>query len=127
MSYLQRAYLHTLKSGQSEKLASTNFSERTPLFLGLVSYYRCFIPNLTVIAKCLHQLVGPTHTKKDKRPWKCLSKTYSCGEMNIGGIQSPKSSSYQYFSIGLSRFQSSIKTKNGCFIGRDGHSVIPKG
>ena len=35
-------------------------------FLGLASYYRRFIPNFAQIAKCLHQLVGPTNVKKTK-------------------------------------------------------------
>ena len=35
-------------------------------FLGLASYYHQFIPNFTCIAKCLHQLVGPTNVKKTK-------------------------------------------------------------
>ena len=35
-------------------------------FLGLASYYRQFIPNFARIAKCLHQLVGPTNVKKTK-------------------------------------------------------------
>ena len=35
-------------------------------FLGLASYYRWFIPNFAHIAKCLHQLVGPTNVKKTK-------------------------------------------------------------
>ena len=35
-------------------------------FLGLASYYCQFIPNFAYIAKCLHQLVGPTNVKKTK-------------------------------------------------------------
>ena len=35
-------------------------------FLCLASYYCQFIPNFTCIAKCLHQLVGPTNVKKMK-------------------------------------------------------------
>ena len=35
-------------------------------FLGLASYYHQFIPNFAQIAKCLHQLVGPTNVKKTK-------------------------------------------------------------
>ena len=35
-------------------------------FLGLASYYHQFIPSLANMAKCLHQLVGPTNTKKTK-------------------------------------------------------------
>ena len=35
-------------------------------FLGLASYYCKFIPNFAHIAKCLHQLVGPTNVKKTK-------------------------------------------------------------
>ena len=36
-------------------------------FLGLVSYYGHFIPKFAVISKCLHELVGPTHIKKDRK------------------------------------------------------------
>ena len=35
-------------------------------FLGLASYYSQFMPNFAHIAKCLHQLVGPTNVKKTK-------------------------------------------------------------
>ena len=35
-------------------------------FLGMASYYHWFIPNFEHIAKCLHQLVGPTNVKKTK-------------------------------------------------------------
>ena len=35
-------------------------------FLGLASYYCQFIPNFACIAKCLHQLIGPTNVKKTK-------------------------------------------------------------
>ena len=35
-------------------------------FLGLASYYCQFIPNFAHVAKCLHQLVGPTNIKKTK-------------------------------------------------------------
>ena len=31
-------------------------------FLGLASYYQHFIPKFAVITKCLHKLVGPTHS-----------------------------------------------------------------
>ena len=33
-------------------------------FLGLASYYCCFIPKFTVISKCLHNLVGPNKVKR---------------------------------------------------------------
>ena len=33
-------------------------------FLGLASYYRCFIPKFTAIAKSLHSLVGPINVKR---------------------------------------------------------------
>ena len=45
-------------------------------FLGLASYYTRFVPNLTVIAKCLHQLVGLTHVKKTNKKGK--KKKQSC-------------------------------------------------
>ena len=35
-------------------------------FLSVASYYCQFIPNFVQIAKCLHQLIGPTNTKKTK-------------------------------------------------------------
>ena len=35
-------------------------------FLGLASYYHWFIPNFAHVAKCLHQLIGPTNVKKTK-------------------------------------------------------------
>ena len=35
-------------------------------FLGLASYYCQFIPNFAHVAKCLHQLIGPTNFKKTK-------------------------------------------------------------
>ena len=35
-------------------------------FLGLASYYCQFIPNFACMAKCLHQLIGPTNVKKTK-------------------------------------------------------------
>ena len=31
--------------------------------LGLASYYQQFIPNFAHMAKCLHQLIGPTNVK----------------------------------------------------------------
>ena len=37
------------------------------LFLGLASYYRCFIKKFVAITKCLHELVGPTHIKKGRK------------------------------------------------------------
>ena len=36
-------------------------------FLGFASYYHQFIPKLAHVAKCLHQLLGPTNVKKIKR------------------------------------------------------------
>ena len=35
-------------------------------FLGLVFYYCQFIPDFACMAKCLHQLIGPTNIKKTK-------------------------------------------------------------
>ena len=34
--------------------------------LGLASYYLQFVPNFAHVAKCLHQLIGPTNIKKTK-------------------------------------------------------------
>ena len=34
--------------------------------LGLASYYCQFIPNFPLMAKCLHQLIGPNNVKKTK-------------------------------------------------------------
>ena len=36
-------------------------------FLGLASYYRCFIPHFAKKARCLHELVGPTASKPKSR------------------------------------------------------------
>ena len=36
-------------------------------FLGLASYYCCFIPTFAAIAKCLHQLGGPVNHQKTKK------------------------------------------------------------
>ena len=36
-------------------------------FLGLVTYYHLFVPNFAHVAKCLHQLIGPTNVKKSKK------------------------------------------------------------
>ena len=36
-------------------------------FLGLASYYRCFIPHFAKKAWCLHELVGPTASKPKSR------------------------------------------------------------
>ena len=36
-------------------------------FLGLASYYRCFIPHFARKARCLHELVGPTASKPKNR------------------------------------------------------------
>ena len=35
-------------------------------FLGLASYYQRFIPKISKIAQCLHELVGPTSNKQKK-------------------------------------------------------------
>ena len=70
------------KIDKSEKLASTNLSERTP-FLGLVSYYRSFISNLAAIGKCLNQLVAQTNTEKDNKTKAVCQVDNSCGQMSI--------------------------------------------
>ena len=36
-------------------------------FLGLASYYHCFIPKFAAIAKCLHQLICPANHQKTKK------------------------------------------------------------
>ena len=36
-------------------------------FLGLASYYRHIIPKFAAITKCLHELVDPTHIKKERK------------------------------------------------------------
>ena len=35
-------------------------------FLGLASYYCWLFPNFAHVAKCLHQLIGPTNVMKTK-------------------------------------------------------------
>ena len=57
--------------------------EELHLFLGLASYYRWFIPKFAAISKCLHKLVGPTHTKKTGKPKHIYPKIASFnGQMN---------------------------------------------
>ena len=43
-------------------------------FLGFAFYYRHFIPKFAVISKCLHELVGPTHIKKEGKPRQIQAK-----------------------------------------------------
>ena len=55
-------------------------------FFGLASYYCCFIPKFTVIAKCLHDLVGPTNVKKkNKKEPEAIAITNSDTEFNWTG------------------------------------------
>ena len=47
-------------------------------FLGLASYYCCFIPKFAAITKCLHVLVGPTNVKrKPKKETEAIAITDS--------------------------------------------------
>ena len=41
-------------------------AKELPSFLGLASYFHWLIPNFACVAKCLHQLIGPTNVKKTK-------------------------------------------------------------
>ena len=52
-------------------------------FLGLASYYCQFIPNFAHIAKCLHQLVGPTNVKKTKGKRKEATSLEDVKEMDL--------------------------------------------
>ena len=55
-------------------------------FLGLASYYCHFIPKFAVIAKCLHDLVGPTNVKrKNKKEPKAMAVTDSDKKFNWTG------------------------------------------
>ena len=46
-------------------------------FTGL-GYYRCFIPKFATISKCLHELVGPPHIKKDRKTKEEIPKDSNC-------------------------------------------------
>ena len=50
-------------------------------FLGLASYYCHFIPKFAVVAKCLHQLVGPANHQKTKKN-KANSKPIADSQLN---------------------------------------------
>ena len=55
-------------------------------FLGLASYYCCFIPKFAAIAKCLHDLVSPTNVKrKNKKEPKAIAITNSDKKFNWTG------------------------------------------
>ena len=53
-------------------------------FWGLASYYYHFIPKFAAIAKCLHDLVGPTNVKR-KTKKKPKAMTYSDKKFNWTG------------------------------------------
>ena len=48
-------------------MATANQPKELESFLGLASYYHCFIPKYAAIAKCLHQLVGSVNHQKSKK------------------------------------------------------------
>ena len=52
-------------------------------FQGLASYYHWFIPNFAHIAKCLHQLVGPTNVKKTKGKRKEATSLENLGKPDL--------------------------------------------
>ena len=55
-------------------------------FLRLASYYHCFIPKFAAIAKCLHDLVGPTNVKrKTKKEPEAIAITNSDKKFNWTG------------------------------------------
>ena len=55
-------------------------------FLGLASYYHCFLPKFAAIAKCLHDLVGPTNVKrKPKKEPEAIAITNSDKKFNWTG------------------------------------------
>ena len=56
-------------------------------FLGLASYCYWFIPNFARVAKCLHQLVGPTNIKKTKG--KKVKKEVTTLEKNKSDLTKP--------------------------------------
>ena len=75
------ASLQTQKGRHSEELARANELKELHSFFGLASYYCCFIPKFTAIAKCLHDLVGPTNverkTKKEPEAMTNSDKKFS--------------------------------------------------
>ena len=79
-------------------------------FLGLASYYCCFIPKFAAIAKCLHGLVGPTNVKRKtmKEP-EAVAITDSNKKFNWTGEHQEafdllKTNLHECASAGLSRF-----------------------
>ena len=48
-------------------------------FLGLASYYRCFIPHFAKKAQCLHELVGPTASNPKNRSKARVKETEAAG------------------------------------------------
>ena len=61
-------------------------AKELPSFLGLTSYYCHFISKFTVIAKCLHDLVGPTNVKrKTKKEPEAIAITNSDKKFNWTG------------------------------------------
>ena len=52
-------------------------------FLGLASYYRCFIPHFAKKARCLHELVGPTASKPKNRSKARVKDTEAAGDKLI--------------------------------------------
>ena len=52
-------------------------------FLGLASYYRCFIPHFAKKAQCLHKLVGPTASKPKNRTKARVKETEATGNKPI--------------------------------------------
>ena len=56
------------------------------LFLGLASYYHCFIPKFAAIAKYSHDLVGPTNVeRKTKKEPEAIAITNSDKKFNWTG------------------------------------------
>ena len=58
----------------------------------MVSHYCCFIPNFTAIAMCLHQLLGPTNSKRYKgtRAEKPKKKPFIWTEKHLKALDIPK-------------------------------------
>ena len=100
-------------------------------FLGLVSYYHHFIPNFAVIAKGLHDLVGPTNvkrkTKKESKATKEPKKTKSSiGQVNIRRHLIFKDLLDMCASARLSRYFKTISSGNRCIAPRVGCCIVSK-
>ena len=70
MCFLPKGFLQILKRWNKSKVGGTKNPMELHSCLVFASYYWKFISRFATVAKCRHQLIGPTNIKKSK-----LSKT----------------------------------------------------